>query len=271
MILTTLAHQLPTKKCKYLLSVNPCTVFPILFPACCRSLLFSVPDAKVLELQEDSASASKATPAPAKSASVLRRLSSFFAPLVSTISERSLQTESATVCGSLSQAASADHRPDDDSAPSGTHSSKLNLAHRIFNRLTKLPDISEAPSGVEPPVPTNKLATPANLTAYFTGREEPQDEYSLFGRRGDTELPNSRPLSPPRCVANIPQYSNMSPFPGPEFYDDVASGNIHPKPTADSLEVSCLDRNSSTNGANETAAGQILGGAIHRSARVGIA
>jgi len=188
-----------------------------------------------------------------------------------------LQTESATVCGSLSQAASADHRPDDDSAPSGTHSSKQNLAQRIFNRLTKLPDISEAPSGVEPPVPTtvqesyHKLATPANLAAYFTVREEPQDEYSLFARRGDTELPNSRPLSPPRCVANIPQYSNMSPFPGPEFYDDVASGNIHPKPTADSLDVSRLDRDSCTNGTNETAAGQILGGAIHRSARVGIA
>ena len=198
---------------------------------------------------------------------MLRRLSSFFAPFVSTASERSLQTESATVCGSWSQA-SAEHRPDDESVHSvhsGTHSSKQNLAHRILNRLKKLPDISEGPSGVEHPVApstaqdsSQKLATPDNMAAYFTAS----------GRQPGEHLQNPRALSPPRCVANIPQHANEAPFTGSEFYDDVASGNIHPKPTTDSPDVSRPDHDSC---AGEVASGQVLGGAMHRSARVGIA
>lgn len=225
------------------------------------------PKVKQLEQQDDSASSSKPATAPAKLGSVLRRLSSFFAPLISSASERSLQTESAvTGSGSLSQA-SADGRGDEDSVHSGTGT--LNFTQRIFNRLTKLPDITEGPSGGEHLNPTSlaspepsQSTTPNPHISNSTLRQESLQDGTLFERRCDVELKERiAQRQQTLCSQSLPTFS--SPFDKSDFYDDVAIEDFRLKPTPIDIPRLSLD--------SQIATGQLLGGALSRSARVGIA
>lgn len=172
-------------------------------------------------------------------------MSAFFAPLIASRSEHSLHTESQTVC--LSQTSSGDsskqvslsthgsliQKPGSGKHPGNKTAAQQDLANRILNRLKKLPDISEGPSGGEHPETTtttsavnyiiaplnqypsqdsgdHKTVTPGQLAAYFQSGGSPEE------RPSDAQVKERIPhrqhpcLQPPKCVSNLAVYTNIN-------------------------------------------------------------